>query len=116
LLIRKLSHFSSWAECLDRDDYRFFEQVVDGVLYYDSEFSKKIREEKFKSFATVLDAYAERPRPPKRNIDYSVIKRRKDVQKMSTVVSALSSKKGLIPFSEFDLKILKQLFLNTIKE
>jgi hypothetical protein len=73
------------------------------------------RDEEFTSFATVLEAYAERPRPPKRNIDYCTVRRKKYVQEMSTVVSALSGKKGLIPFPEEDLRTLKQIFSNTIE-
>jgi hypothetical protein len=116
LLLRKLSQLSSWAECLDKDDYRFLEQIVDGVLYYNSNYSKELREKQLNSFATVLEAYAERPRPPKRNIDYCIVRRKKYVQKMGTVVSALSSKPGLIPFPEKDLELLKQLFSNAIRE
>jgi hypothetical protein len=81
-----------------------------------SDYSKSRREDEFKSFATVLDAYAERPRSPKRNTDYSVVRRKRSVQRIGTVVSALSSKKGLIPFPEEDLLLLKQLFSNAIRE
>jgi hypothetical protein len=85
-------------------------------LFSTSEYSKSKRDEELTSFATVLEAYAERPRPPKRNIDYCTVRRKKYVQEIGVVVSALSSKKGLIPFPEEDLQVLKQLFSNTIRE
>lgn len=116
MLIRNLSQLSSWAECLDKDEFSFFEQVINNPLTSMSAYSKEQRDLKLTTFATILEAYSGRPRAPKRVIDYSVIRRRKDVQKMGVVVSALSSKKGLIPFSEDDLLKLKQLFSNTIRE
>jgi hypothetical protein len=84
-------------------------------MYFDTQTSKEERELKFTSFATILDVYADRPLPPKRNVDYSTIRHKKFVQRVSTIVSALSSKQGLIPFPEDDLQLLKQLFSNAIR-
>jgi hypothetical protein len=110
-LIHILSSWSSWAECLDKDEGRFLEMLINNPYMRNSDYSKQRRSEDFKSFSDILEAYSNRPRPIKAR-DYDVIRRRVDLKRMGTIVSALSSKKGLIPFPEEDLLKLKQLFLN----
>jgi hypothetical protein len=115
LLLHKAATSSSWAECLDKDEYRFIEEVVYNPLFNTSQYSKERRDE-IKGFRSLLEAFCSKPRSPLGKRDYNVIRRRKDLQKLGIVVSALSLKKGLIPFSEEDLLKLKQLFTDNYSE
>jgi hypothetical protein len=85
--------------------------LIDDPYMSQTDYAKKRRSEDLNTFSSLLEAYSNKPRPIKAR-DYDVIRRRVDLKKMGTIVSALSSKKGLIPFPEEDLLKLKQLFLN----
>jgi hypothetical protein len=63
------------------------------------------------TFRELLEAFTSKPRPPKVE-DYDVRERRKDTQKLSIILSALSTKKDFrLPPEE--VLALKQLFQNT---